>query len=202
MPFFKKKKDKQAKEMKIRRTITILKARKRNFENKAEELRRKAKDALIHGQKDKARSLLLRSKYYIRQAKKYDGMLSNLEAISTHIEIGEDLKVQTDTLKEAESLLRETAAEVSPEKIGATMSDISDHMSTIEMAGDISAESIDSGIDELSVDDELERLSMEVALEKEFPEIPKKETSKESDEEVLDELELLRREIEKEKEKS
>ncbi len=198
MPFFKKKDDKKQRELKIKRTIAVLKVRKRGFENKASELRQKAKEAIRRGQRQKAISLLRRSKYYERQVLKYEGMLQNLETITTSIEIGEDTKIQAEALRESEALLRETVSEIRPEKIGETMSTISSHMETIEMAGDLSSEPLDMGTDESSIDAELERLTMEVALEKEFPEIPK-EPTKEEDKDILDELEELKKEAEKEK---
>ncbi len=207
--------------MKIRSTINKLTLRKRKTDEDISNLRRLAKESIAKGDVEQAKQYLKRKKALEIIRKRYSQQIMNLEDTILAIQTAADTEEVGVALSHAKVLLDESVRMLDPAKMQQMLMDIQASIGLIMDASDILATDVGFASEDVDVesevDSELVRLETEIALEKEasLPSIAsdkepaekthekeskKSESSSDSDD-ILRELEELKKEAEAERKK-
>lgn len=203
--------------MKIRSTINRLTLRKRGIDDDISQLRQEAKKSIAEGNIEEAKQILKRKKALELVRKRLNQQIMNLEDSILALQTAADTEAVSDALSHAKVLLDESKRMLDPTKMQMMLTDIHSSIETIMDSSDILATDIGLVSDDIEAEDEVEseltRLETEIALEKEssLPSIDTSEekvsksskTEKESSEsdDILRELEELKKEAEAERNK-
>lgn len=186
--FPKKKSTKEATQAKLKMVMSKLETKIKDYDSKSKICKTKAKKFLKAGNKEAAKTWLVRGKLYQTKSIQYNGIIVKLQRQSDAMDeagiISETSNVMGETAKE----LKKVAATVNPEKAMEITEDAEESIEQISEAGELLAGNIEeeSGVD---IDEDLAQLETEVMLEDagKLPDAPEEE--EESDSMILEDKE-------------
>ncbi|GAB4328396.1 MAG: hypothetical protein Kow0069_35580 [Promethearchaeota archaeon] len=205
----KSKKKKQAAQIaKIQQTIRRIEVNSKKFQRRSDLFRLQARKALKEGNRALARNKLVRWKVYRLRLEKYQNFVAQLERRLDAITDGGIIQEFGRAMETAGRVLEGVAKEISPEKAAQITEGSEEAIAKIEDASDILAGDPEEEY-ELGIEEELEKLETELLLEDagEMPATPQGVPDEaalaaelDGDDEILDEKEKLKKELERLKE--
>jgi hypothetical protein len=159
-----KKQDKLTVETKLKSLVHKLDTKIKEYDGKAKICRVKAKKFLKSGNKEAARTMLVRFKAYQAKSLQYNSMIAKAER---HLEALEEAGVMTDVTTAMEAStgqLKKAAASVNPEKAMEINEEAEGSIDSINEATELFAGDLetDLGVD---IEDEFNQLETELMLE-------------------------------------
>lgn len=207
--FPRKGQDREKVTAELKSTINRIELKSRQFKKKAFIMRQNAKRALQSGNKEGARTLLLRWKKYKTNLDKYQNIVARIERHLDALEEASMIKDVGNVMEQSSKTLGKISENISPERALEISESAEESIAKIEEAGDLLGGDLeeDFGMD---IEEELTRLETELVLEDagEIPTVPRTEgeelegMNEEGEEEVPDkdklkkELEKLKKELE------
>ncbi len=204
-----KKKDKLTTEARLKTLTHKLDIKIRDYENKANLCRTKSKKFLKSGNKQAAKTMLIRYKQYQQKVLQYNAMIMRSERHLDALEQANVIKDVAGTMEVSSSELKDIASTVNAERALEITEEAEDSIEQINEAGELFAgdPETDMGVD---IEDELSQLETELMLEDagQLPDAPdqqgesmslytdaEEDPSLRSKDQLKDEIEKLKKEL-------
>jgi phage shock protein A len=203
--FPKKGQEKEKVQAELKTVINRLELKSRTLRQKSNIMRQNAKKYLKTGNKDAARSLVVRETKCRTQADRYQNIIGRLERNLDALDTATTIKDVGNAMTKSSKVLEKISQNISPEKAMEISEGAEESISKIEEAGELLGGELDTEFG-LDVEEELNRLEADLLLEDAggVPTAPVsegaegvEEDTEEEPVEQIDDKEKLKKEMEK-----
>lgn len=199
----------------IRRVINKYTLQSRRLSQQADEQKAVARDMMKSGNKAGAKQALMRRQLYLKKLNDTQNKILNLQGMIEAISEAQDVAETTGAIQDGVDVIEGTLKDVSPADTERAMFEMQSSMERVSYASEALADTsfseteLDMDMEDM-IDQEMRELEMELSLGQvdELPDVEsgtpttptrEKEPVKEEEEEISDDIEKLRREIERER---
>ncbi|MBD3192018.1 MAG: hypothetical protein GF308_15330 [Candidatus Heimdallarchaeota archaeon] len=199
----------------IRRVINKYTLQSRRLSQQADEQKTVAREMMKSGNKAGAKQALMRRQLYLKKLNDTQNKILNLQGMIEAISEAQDVAETTGAIKDGVDVIEGTLKDVSPADTERAMFEMQSSMEKVSYASEALADTsfseteLDMDMEDM-IDQEMRELEMELSLGQvdELPDVEsttpttptrEKEPVEEEEEEISDDIEKLRREIERER---